>query len=180
MRNQRDRKMSLKTESKIIRGFNLNDGYIQLPITIDHLPLKLCVLNYELLLKEEFHCSLICVRNLINKYGFGTEKKIIDLFNDFILNHDITLEKFYNEFRLVRRGEKVSVIAMCNISNIDIFYKLLNEKLEISEVVPPTHVTIYTLQPNMGIGVNTDLELRTTEIIDMNTINIDYLNGSKK
>ncbi|MCX6717455.1 MAG: hypothetical protein NTU76_02155 [Candidatus Taylorbacteria bacterium] len=173
-------KMDSKTENQIERGFNLNEGYIQLPITIDHLPPKLDVLNYELLLKDELHCSLVCIKNLTNKYGPDIEKKIIDLFNDFTLNYDIALVNFHNEFRLVHRKERVSVIAMCNISNIDIFYKLLNEKLGISEVIPPMHVTLYTLQPNMGIGVNTDSELQATEIVSPDAIYIDSLNGTKK
>ncbi len=168
-----------KTESEVAEGFNLNDGYIQLPIILDQiyqLPPGLYVQDYELLLKDEFHCSLICLREFKNKYGLGIERKIIDLFNDFAGNHPIALVKFQDDLRLVRRKERVSVISLCEISNIDRLYELLNEKLGIVEVAPPTHVTLYTLQPNSGIGVNTDSELQATEIVDTNAVDINFLN----
>ena len=143
------------------------DGYISLPLIIENLPSKLNVLGYELSLKEEFHCSLVCTKDLQEKYGNDIEKKIIDLFNNFVSKNKIALIKYRDEFRLVKRKERISVIVMCDISNIGKFFKLMNQELEIESDVMPAHVTIYTLQPNMGIGVNTSLGFQATQVIEV-------------
>lgn len=159
--------MGLIPEGNNREKYKFNDGYIFLPLTIENLPSKLNVSGYELLLKEEFHCSLVCIKDLQEKYGRDAEEKVTKLFYDFILKNKIAFVKYRNEFRLVQRGERVSVIVMCDISNIDTFFKLMDQELGIKSDTQPTHVTIYTLQPNMGIGVNTDQGLQATKEVEV-------------
>lgn len=147
--------------------YKFDDDYIYLSLTIENLPPRLNVSGYELLAKEEFHCSLVCIRDLKEKYGDEVEEKILNLFYDFVSKNDTTFIKYRNEFRLVQRGERVSIIVMCDISNIDKFFKLMNQELGIESGTQPTHVTIYTLQPNMGIGVNTYLGFQATQEIEV-------------
>jgi hypothetical protein len=157
--------MSLTPEEKKREKYKFDDDYIYLPLTIENLPPKLNVSGYELSAKEEFHCSLVCIRDLKEKYGDDVKEKILNLFHNFVSKNDITFVKYRNEFRLVHREERVSVIVMCDISNIDKFFKLMKQELEIESEIPPTHVTIYTLQPNMSIGVNTYLGFQATQEI---------------
>jgi hypothetical protein len=84
-----------------------------------------------------------------------------------VSKNDTTFIKYRNEFRLVQRGERISVIVMCDISNIDEFFKLMKKEFGIESDTQPTHVTIYTLQPNMGIGVNTYLGFKATKEIEV-------------
>jgi len=159
--------MALSPEKNNKEKYKFDDDYIYLSLAIENLPPKLNVSGYELSAKEEFHCSLVCIRDLKEKYGDDVEEKILNLFHDFVSKNDTTFIKYRNEFRLVQRGERVSVIVMCDISNIDKFFKLMNQELGIESEIPPTHVTIYTLQPNMGIGVNTYLGFQATQEIEV-------------
>ncbi|MEK7471282.1 MAG: hypothetical protein AAB623_01375 [Patescibacteria group bacterium] len=159
--------MGLSPEEKKREKYKFDDDYIYLPLTIENLPPKLNVSGYELSAKEEFHCSLVCIRDLKEKYGDDVKEKILNLFYDFVSKNDTTFIKYRNEFRLVQRWERVSVIVMCDISNIDKFFKLMNQELGIESDTQPTHVTIYTLQPNMGIGVNTFLGFQATKEIEV-------------
>jgi hypothetical protein len=40
---------------------------------------------------------------------------------------------------------------MCDISNLNNFFDLINKKYDLQIEYQPTHVTLYTLQPNKGI-----------------------------
>ncbi|MFA6050376.1 MAG: hypothetical protein WC761_04235 [Candidatus Paceibacterota bacterium] len=145
-----------------------NDGYIYLSsLTIENLPTKLNISGYELSAKDEFHCSLVCTKDLKDKYGEDIEKRIVDLFKEFTLKNKVAFTGYRNDFRLVKRGERVSVMVMCDISYLDSFFRLMKEELEIEADTQPAHVTIYTLQPNAGIGVNTHLALEATEKIEV-------------
>ena len=154
-------------EGNNIEKYKFADGYIYLRLTIRDLPPKLNVSGYELLAKEEFHCSLVCVKDLQEKYGDDINEKIINLFHNFSSKNKMDLVGYRNEFRLVQRGERVSVIVMCDISNIDKFFELMKQELGIESDIQPTHVTLYTLQPNMGIGVNTYLGLNATKEVQV-------------
>ena len=87
------------------------------------------------------------------------EEEILQHFCDFSEQHEIKFEGFTKEFRLAAREERKSIVAMCKISNLDTFAEYLTEKIGLPIPPQPTHVTIYTRQPNMGIGLNSPTEL---------------------
>ncbi len=138
-------------------------GYIYLPINLDvsTLPKQVLVEGENLSLKSSFHTSLVCVKDILAQNSIeGLEQKIIDLFCKFVSENEVSFAGFKNEFRFAQLDERKSVVALCSVSNLEIFFKTLNLDLHMQVPLQPTHVTLYTLQPDAGIGLNNDQELR--------------------
>jgi len=53
----------------------------------------------------------------------------------------------------------MSLVVMCDVSNLDKFFDLINEKYQLNIEYPPTHVTLYTLQPNKGVFLTNSDEI---------------------
>lgn len=135
-----------------------NKGYIALWCTEYDLPDTVDIGGDTLLKKDHFHVSLLCVKNILETKP-DIEEAIIQHFCDFTQENEIKLEGFTKEFRLATREERKSIVAMCKVSSLDAFAEYLTEKIGIPVAPQPTHVTIYTLQHNMGIGLNSPEEL---------------------
>jgi len=141
-------------------------SYISLPIDSPDLPKEIVVDGISLSLKEELHVSLFCVKNVLSKYKNLTEEEIEKAFCEFISSNDISFLKYTGEFKIASFEERKSVVGLCEISNLEKLFKHMREKLNIEINTQPTHVTLYTLQSNKGIGLNNqnDIEEKTSEI----------------
>lgn len=150
----------MKPEKLICNSSNItyDKGYIALWCKDYVIPDTLDVEGDSLLKKDYFHVSLLCVKNIL-EFKPDIEDDIIQYFCEFIQGHEVTFKGFTKEFRLATSEERKSVVAMCKVSNLDAFAEYLTEKIGILIVPQPTHVTIYTLQHNMGIGLNSPEEL---------------------
>lgn len=127
---------------------------IGLPVTFSGLPSTIEVEGYTLSLKTSFHVSLVCIGKIIEKNKLTEPdlvNKVIADFCDFTSHTGIDLLRYLNEFRFVSEAEKRTVVVMCDASNLDTFFDSINQKYGLQLEYPPTHVTIYTLQPNVGI-----------------------------
>ncbi len=137
-------------------------GYVALPVEVKDLPNTISVQGNELLLKSSFHVSLVCVKRLIEPYGEAAadiEQKILELFCAFVSKNAISFLTYKNEFRFAVFEERKSAIVLCEVSNLDKFPQLLKSELGIEIPVQPTHVTLYTLEPDAGIGLNSQAEM---------------------
>ncbi len=133
-------------------------GYIALWCKNYDLPESIEIDGDTLLKKDHFHVSLLCVKNILETKP-DIEEEIIQHFCNFMQENEIEFNGFTKEFRLAIREERKSVVAMCKVSNLDAFAEYLTEKIGIPIAPQPTHVTIYTLQHNMGIGLNSPEKL---------------------
>ncbi len=144
------------------------NGYIATSVEIKDLPKTLGINGKILFLKSSFHVSLVCVKNIVSKYGGNFEQKVIDFFCDFVSKNKMSFANYKNEFRYAVDKEtgKETVIVMCDVSNIKEFFEALNKKLGFNVETPPTHITLYTLQQDKGIGLNNnpDIEDKTSII----------------
>lgn len=134
-------------------GGSKND-IIGLPVTFAGLPPKIEVEGYTLSLKSSFHVSLVCIGKIIEKNklkDIELVNKVVSDFCEFISHTNIDLMCYRDEFRFISEGENRAVVVMCDISNLDKFFDLINQKYGLHLECPPTHVTLYTLQPNIGI-----------------------------
>jgi hypothetical protein len=134
-------------------------GYLALPISLEGLPPRLLVGELDLLAKSTFHVSLLCVKNLIRKYGAKVEDEILTLFCAFAKENEVAFVRYTGEFRFAETMERKTIIALCEISNLDVFFTYAEKELNISIPFQPTHVTLYTLQPELGIGLNSQVEM---------------------
>lgn len=135
---------------------------IGLPLLLSNLPEQIAVEGNILLRRTSFHVSLVSIGEIIKKNSITTpefEESVIKDFCDFVGSQEINLERFSDEYRFVEEKERKSVVAMCIVSNLEKFYDLINAKYQLHLECPPTHVTLYTLQPNAGIFVTDSNEL---------------------
>lgn len=133
--------------------FTTKNKVIGLPIKFENLPSELFVEGNKMFLKTSFHTSLVCIGKIIEKYNISIlnfENKILDDFCEFDKTNEIKVLE-YNDFKFVTENDLKSIIVMCKVSNLDKFYKIINEKYGLNIEYPPTHSTLYTLQQDKGI-----------------------------
>jgi hypothetical protein len=138
------------------RKYACDKGYVYLPIEIiNSLPKTILIEGDQLHLKSSFHVSLICLKELSAKYNReNLEQEILEKFCDFVSTQEISFVGFTGEFLLAASEERKTVVARCNVSNLESCTKKISRELKIDIPVQPTHVTLYTLQPDAGIGLN--------------------------
>ena len=137
-------------------------GYITLPVEAKDIPKTIDINGKTLLLKSTFHVSLVYVKGIVLKHGEEYEQKVIDLFCDFVRSNKISFTGYKDEFRraIDKETGKETVIVMCDVLNIKEFFEALNKKFGFDIEIPPTHVTLYTLQQDKGIGLNDSLSIK--------------------
>lgn len=137
-------------------------GYIYLPLTQsfagfpDELPLDGKILHK----KEAFHVSLVCVKEIAPL--LAASKKISQIvaeyrlglqFNEYAQKHPITFRRFRDEFRHATEEDNESVVLLCDLENLEGFFKELNGAWRVDIPVQPAHTTVYCLIPGKGIGI---------------------------
>lgn len=150
----------METDNLICNTKNItyNKGYIALWCEDYDLPETFEVDGDTLLKKDHLHVSLLCVKNIL-EVNPDIENEIPEHFCNFIRDNEIKFEDFTKEFRLAEKDDRKSVVALCKISNLHEFSEYLTEKIGVAVAPQPAHVTIYTLQPNAGIGLNSPEEI---------------------
>lgn len=143
--------------------FTYSKGYIALPVEIHGLPESVRIENETLQRRSSFHVSLLCVKDLLEKHG-NIEEKILDSFCSFVNKNDISFVKYSGEFRFAKNGERKSLVVRCETSNLKEFSVLLGRELGMSIPPQPTHVTLYTLQPDAGIGLNSPADMEAKSL----------------
>lgn len=147
--------------------YQSGEGYIYLPVKITNLPNTITISGDILGIKNEFHVSLVNTKRLAYE---NIEEKVINYFCDFTSKNEVSFLKYRDEFRLVKRGWELSIIVMCDISNLELFFKEMEKDVGIKADLQPTHVTLYTLKPSTGIGVSSQSELRLTKLIKVSGV----------
>lgn len=149
-------------------------GYIRLEdLKLGKLPNTIKVDGSELVVKLEFHISLVWVGKLKEMVGEPDKEKVkqemVREFEEFIKEYPLDDYTFTKELRLVRFEGRKSVIAMAEVPNIDRFFERLSRKYDTNLPVQPTHITLYTLPTDkIGIGLLSYGELNSySEPIDL-------------
>jgi len=105
-------------------------------------------------LKSSFHVSLVCINEIIKKYGISDSEfkdSIIKDFCDFIQANDINLLNYSPDFKFVEENDLKTIVVMCQVSNLYEFFQLVDKKYGLKIEYPPTHVTLYILKDKLGI-----------------------------
>jgi hypothetical protein len=154
-------------------------GYIRLEnLTLGNLPKKLKIDGDELVIKPEFHISLVWAGKLSEMIDKHSQEKIkneiINKFNKFTDENSLQKYKLTNELRLVKRGSQKTIIIMANVPNLERFFKKLSHEYGVELPLQPTHVTLYTLPADkVGIGILSTEELqRISSIIEIPDIKL--------
>lgn len=156
----------IPSDAKFICGgetYAFGKQTIFLPVSFPNLPPTVDVEGQTLVVKPTFHVSLVCIGKIAEKYRVTIpdfENSVIKEFCEFTKEHDVSVAKFRDEWKFAREGEKRAVVEMCDVPNLDKFFNLLNTKFNLAVPYPPTHATIYTLQPNVGIFITDEEDIK--------------------
>jgi hypothetical protein len=131
-----------------------NHDSIGLPVEPPNLPDTITVEGYKLTRRSAFHVTLIAVGRI------GTNQRtavpnflelILTDFRSFVEQHPVRLLRYRNEFRFASENDRRSLVVTCDLENLDRFYDVLKTRYDLQTEYPPTHVTLYTLQRDLGI-----------------------------
>lgn len=153
-------------------------GYIVLAnLQLDNLPEAITVDGTHYVKKSEFHVTLVCVKRIVEMLGAGEDRaeEITELFKQFITTAPINKFNLLPEFRLVQRDERKTIVVMVHVENLKNFFDLLRKKYELDVPYQPAHVTIYSLQPEVGISLSSEEDVRR----DTKVAEIPELSGVK-
>lgn len=144
--------------------YGYGNGYIHLAnFKINNLPPTLELNDVTLTLKSELHITLICAKKIASLIDESkadeVEQVILSTFINFVEKTPLTEYRPTKAFRFVERDEKKTVVVMVEIPGLNEFFDLLKDKYAKDLPLQPTHVTLYTLQPEIGIGILSQEEL---------------------
>lgn len=147
-----------------------DSGYISLVnIQLGNAPDKVLVNNSELLKKGEFHISIMAIKNLaplLNSENIEqASEQLKQDFLDFVETQNLSNFTLTNEHRLVTRDGRITVVAMANLQDVDELFDYLRKKHDVDFPTQPTHITLYTLQPEAGIGILSQQELERDSVV---------------
>ncbi len=151
---------------QITRSHKYEYGFITLSdIELSGLPEKLEIEGKTLIIKHEFHISLISpteIAKLIDSSNIqNLEAEIISEFKTFEAEYDLSRYNPTNSFRLAKKEELMTVLQLVDVPNLSKFFDTLKAKYRVEIPLQPTHITLYTLQPNGGIGMISKEQLNT-------------------
>lgn len=103
--------------------------------------------------KSEFHVTLLQVKN-VAALADASSAEAIDFFNTFVARKPIEFVSIFNDFRYAKESEKKVILVRCVVSHIEELFAALNDTFDINVPIQPPHVTLYTLQRDAGIHIN--------------------------
>lgn len=153
----------------ISKDYIYEGGYIALPISLPN-SLSATVTHDDNVyhLKDEFHISLVCVKRLqemvANVDAKTAEEKILHLFKEYSMNNPVNSYTLSKEVRHVMKDERQTLVLMASVNGLSKLFDFINERLGTQFDTQPAHTTLYTLQPNKGIGIldRNELDSMTT------------------
>ena len=147
------------------------DGYLWLPLEkalFAKLPETVTTRGMALYRKKEFHVTLAYFQALLSDAGMSDSKEsLLREFSEFVAMHPVIFRTFRDDMRFASREKKRSVVVRCEVSNVEELFQKWETILGIKLDRQPTHVTVYTLQPEIGIGINTMEEMEALPRVDV-------------
>lgn len=146
-------------------------GYIFLGnIELEEAPETITIDNHlHLLRKSEFHVSIMALKHLAPMLTYlnieDANKQLVQYFFNFVDTHDMKGINLTGEFRLVRRDKRVTIVAMVSMPYLEELFGGLRSQFAMSFPTQPAHITLYTLQPEVGIGLSSKAELDSESML---------------
>lgn len=144
-----------KDKSTIDQTLVFDDEYIFLPIKLKVRP-SFKYQNTVFKKRPEFHVSIFCLKN----FSIAQQQKITKLSKEFFKENQIQINQISSKLYHITRDDRQSIIIRVSVSGIRKYYQYLSRKLNTKLLVPPTHITLYSLPGGKGIGINSFNDLK--------------------
>ena len=135
-------------------------------VLFDALPQVVSWNGLELSKKEEFHMTLLHVQQASELSGRPREETA-SLFNSFVGKNPIECLSLSNDLRYAEEGANKTILVRCIVSHVDGLFADLNRTFAIAMPVQPAHVTLYSLEKNKGIHINSDEKMGGLERVHL-------------
>lgn len=146
-------------------------GYVCLPLELK-LAEQITFDGMTYYAKSEYHCSLICVKCIMaelvenhGREGGPLQRQVLHEIETARQQSEPVFLGYINELRHVSKTDNQSIVIMVNVAKLEPIFKHLRSKYEITIPLQPTHVTLYSLISNKGIGIPTLQDTEATQII---------------
>jgi hypothetical protein len=129
------------------------------PLTVTGLPPEIELLGERWLRKREFHMTAVLAR--VVAFGLDVVARVTD-------GRSVGPVAIGREIRRVRdpSGDELrTLVVMAECPGLDPLYGELSAALGVRLVAPPAHVTIYSSDPDRGIGLADGSELRERTMV---------------
>ena len=123
--------------------------------------------------KGEFHVTLLHARS-ISKLRELANQDIARFFDSFVEKFSLGLISFIDDFRYAEEAEKRTILVRCVVSELDALFREFGKKFGIALPTQPAHVTLYTLQKNAGIHINSDTTMQGLERVDLPELEVAF------
>ena len=152
--------------------YGYDDGYIYLEVHASGLPDHVNINADTLYLKGELHISLLCAKKIAalidSERADEIQQELVKEFISFTSTTPLDSFKPSKTFRLVKRNDRQTIVMMVDVPNLDKLFNHLSQKYGGALPLQPTHITLYTLQPEAGIGILSRMELeRDSELVEV-------------
>ncbi len=149
--------------------YQYDKGYITFPLQggmFSPFPDTITYNDETLFKKSSFHVSLVYIKEISKVIP---EDTLTSFFNDFVKKTPIMFDSFKEEFRFVVDGERgrKTIVLLCTMSNLEEFFRALNQRFNTNVLTQPAHVTLYTLQKDVGIGIMSPEKMTATKEINV-------------
>ena len=137
------------------------------------LPERVEVFGTTLLRKTEFHTTLTSIRaaaaSISGMSLSEAEERIVSVFRTHVAKHPISFESFADDFRYVRDDarKRESAIVRCRVNGLEELFAHYQKTLGVAVPIQPTHVTIYTKELNVGIGIDSVEEMEALQKVEL-------------
>lgn len=137
--------------------------YLTFPINLNIIS-KIKIGSETFFPKNSYHVSLLHLGGLSNL----DQNKILN----FAKKYPIKLKSLTKVYRLAKQEDKRSIIVRVKLSGLKKLISSINKHLNYKFHYPPTHITLFNLKGQYGIGINSQKEYKEiTEHLDPKSIN---------
>ncbi|MCA9330761.1 hypothetical protein KC957_01830 [Candidatus Saccharibacteria bacterium] len=99
------------------------------------------------------------------------EAEMVELFKDYVDTEPLDEFELLPEFRRVERDERVSLVVMTFVPGLLGYFDVLRHQYGVDFPDQPTHITLYTLQPEAGIGIlSVEQVAADTHVVDVSQL----------
>lgn len=155
-------------QTPITAHYDYDNGYIILAgLQLTDIPETVSVNEKKLFKKSEFHISLVCVKRLVPLIApddvarqAELAEAITEHFKAYVQRQSLTEYWLTGELRYVVKDDgRETIVALCQLPGLAGFFAQIEQEYGTKLPLPPTHITLYTLQPEAPIGIMSNEEL---------------------
>ncbi len=157
--------------TKLDPAYEYTQGYVlSWRPMIPGLPSRLSIDGHAYIVKPKFNCSLVAVKKLIPQIierdhlsGEDAQKVVTDAVFTAVNTVKPEFQGYLNDVRIGDKPseDKRSILVMVRVTGISEVFRQINKALNLHQPAQPVHVSLYTAENGLPLGMTTPEELRS-------------------